>query len=518
MSIIDDCVQFLEDLILGDFNETQQVSAQVIGGLISLIPIVDQVMDVRDVSGNLYRINKQGGIAKATLEQKIDFGFAAFGVIPELGSVFKTVFKPLYKQRKAAQGLVNGGVAMIERMLGKNKGGAVAWVKALDWAGNVQIAIDQANMALDSCIGLLDYIGRGHWWCPDDLSQQARDIAPGLKALRGKLAAPIREAATHIRAFLEEMLGEHAAAVALAVAGNAAGVRRTALPASKTVHMKVAGEPRVNGKKTVGKMVRTAEHVAYESYQALNFAAKGLMGEHIVDHYVIEQKGWGLEWNRHDMAGAHSGKPAGWLGNPRKLNENQTPLYLCTPSAQVLTSGIDSLWLTNRMAPHEFAVVEAKANMNPNAKLLSLLGEANDQSNSRPKAQRRKSPQSGVSKIQTTTVTATPSKVLQMSHKWIEARVMKDFRRYARKIMPGTNRVNYSRHVFLVTPAQSAEHIEAFTKIIEEGFVSNPSAAQKYAGIHAVHNIQREFGESDLDVAEKEYKLLDKRLKSGKRK
>jgi hypothetical protein len=105
-----------------------------------------------------------------------------------------------------------------------------------------------------------------------------------------------------------------------------------------------------------------------------------------------------------------------------------------------------------------------------------------------------------------------------MSHKWIEARVMKDFRRYARKIMPGTNRVNYSRHVFLVTPAQSAEHIEAFTKIIEEGFVSNPSAAQKYAGIHAVHNIQREFGESDLDVAENEYKLLDKRLKSGKRK
>jgi hypothetical protein len=123
MSIIDDCVQFLEDLILGDFNETQQVSAQVIGGLISLIPIVDQVMDVRDVSGNLYRINKQGGIAKATLEQKIDFdfGFAAFGVIPELGSVFKTVFKPLYKQRKAAQGLVNGGVAMIERMLGKTR-------------------------------------------------------------------------------------------------------------------------------------------------------------------------------------------------------------------------------------------------------------------------------------------------------------------------------------------------------------------------------------------------------------
>ena len=109
MSIVDDCVKFLEDLILGDFNDNQQVSAQLVGGLISLIPIVDQVMDVRDVSGTLYRINKHGGFAKAPLEHKIDLGFAAFGVIPEVGSAFKTVFKPLYKQRKSMKGVMNGG-------------------------------------------------------------------------------------------------------------------------------------------------------------------------------------------------------------------------------------------------------------------------------------------------------------------------------------------------------------------------------------------------------------------------
>ena len=180
MSIIDDCVQFLEDLILGDFNEQQMVSAQVIGGLISLVPIVDQVMDVRDVSGSLYRINKHGGFAKATLDQKIDFGFAAFGVVPEVGSAFKTVFKPLYKQRKAAKGVINGGVAMIERMLGQKKGGAVRWVRALDWAGNTQAAIVQANLALSSCIALLEYLGQGHWWCPDHLEQLARDTAQGV--------------------------------------------------------------------------------------------------------------------------------------------------------------------------------------------------------------------------------------------------------------------------------------------------------------------------------------------------
>ena len=119
MSAVDDCMKFLEDLIMGDFNEDQMVSAQIIGGLISLIPVVDQVMDVRDVSGSLYRINKQGGFAEATIDQKIYLGFAAFGVVPEVGSAFKTVFKPLYKERKALKGAVNSGVAMIERILSK---------------------------------------------------------------------------------------------------------------------------------------------------------------------------------------------------------------------------------------------------------------------------------------------------------------------------------------------------------------------------------------------------------------
>eukprot|EP01035_Chromulina_nebulosa_P050975 gene50975-69351_t len=67
-------------------------------------------------------------------------------------------------------------------------------------------------MALESCIAMLDYLGQKHWWCPDRIEQLARDVAPSLRAMRGKLAAPIREAAAEIRKFLEGLLGEHAAA------------------------------------------------------------------------------------------------------------------------------------------------------------------------------------------------------------------------------------------------------------------------------------------------------------------
>lgn len=522
MSIIDDCVQFLEDLILGDFNEQQMVSAQVIGGLISLVPIVDQVMDVRDVSGSLYRINKHGGFAKATLDQKIDFGFAAFGVVPEVGSAFKTVFKPLYKQRKAAKGVINGGVAMIERMLGQKKGGAVRWVRALDWAGNTQAAIVQANLALSSCIALLEYLGQGHWWCPDHLEQLARDTAPGLESMRGKLEAPIREASAEIRAFLEDMLGEHAAAVALAVANHAAAVRPVHSSAAAQqkgargttkVHTQVGSQARTQGKSAQGKIASAVQKTAWEVYATLEHAVKGLMGEHIVDHYVIEHKNWGLHWNKHDMMSPTRGAEiGGWQSEFRKINDDETPLYLCTPSAHVLTSGIDSLWFTNRARPAQYAVVEAKASKNARASVYQLLGEASSSQGASQNSSRKGRTRAGRPPAQPSKQQSKSRQIMQMSHDWIETRIKRDFFHIERRVLE-----NYSRHVFLVSPLQAVEHVEAVSKIMKEGLVSNPKGAQKYAEMHAKHDVEKEFGESHLNEAEKTYSAQGKYRRSKKK-
>jgi hypothetical protein len=521
MSRVDDCVKFLGDLIMGDFNEDQMVSAQIVGGLISLVPVVDQVMDVRDVSGSLYMINKQGGFAKATLDQKIYLGFAAFGVVPEVGSAFKTVFKPLYKERKALKGAVNSGVAMIERMLSKKKGGALSWVKALNWAGNTQAAIVQANLALESCIALLDYIAIGHWWCPDHLEQLARDVSPGIKRMRGQLAAPIREASGYIKAFITDLLGEHAAAVVMTVASNAGAIPRggqhgaKAKVSSGNAHQRVADKPRLNGRTTTGKIANVVQRIAYETYKGLNNAAKGLLGEHIVDHHVIEEKGWGLNWNRHDMIGGPSKKAAGWQSEFKKLNDDEIPLYLCTPSAHVFIQGIDSLWLTNRPRPQQFAVVEAKASINPVAKLLDLLGEAKangGESGGTADRKKKKGAQSG----NVTSRVPKAGMVMQMSNTWILDRIDKSFYQYKSQISRGGS--NYSRHVFLVTPLQASEHLIAMGKIVQGGLIGNPVGAQIYAIEHSSHDVQREFGASDLDAAEAEYKITGKPSRSKKTK
>ncbi|MDE2429243.1 MAG: hypothetical protein KGM99_10965, partial [Burkholderiales bacterium] len=57
---LDEIAKFLKDLVLGDFEEDQGKAAMVVGGVISLIPIVDQIMDARDVAGMIFRLSEKG--------------------------------------------------------------------------------------------------------------------------------------------------------------------------------------------------------------------------------------------------------------------------------------------------------------------------------------------------------------------------------------------------------------------------------------------------------------------------
>ena len=124
-----DIEEFFKTLLLGDFEEHQNTAGQIVGGLISLIPILGQAMAGRDITGTLFNINKRGGFKSAAPEQLVNLGFTAFGAIPELGPAFKTVFKPLWKERQLAKGAVHGGMAAIEALLGLGKGDAVTWIR-----------------------------------------------------------------------------------------------------------------------------------------------------------------------------------------------------------------------------------------------------------------------------------------------------------------------------------------------------------------------------------------------------
>lgn len=105
--LLDTIGKFCMDLILGDFEENPSNAAMVVNGLIQLIPIAGQVLAARDVCGMIFRISRIGP-AKCGKNEWMELAIAAFGCIPEVGALFKTIVKPLWKGREALKGSARG--------------------------------------------------------------------------------------------------------------------------------------------------------------------------------------------------------------------------------------------------------------------------------------------------------------------------------------------------------------------------------------------------------------------------
>lgn len=395
-----DIESFFRTLLLGDFDENQNNAALVVGGLLGLIPILDQVLDARDITGTLYKINRAGGFKNASTDQIVSFGFAAFGAIPEVGSVFKGVFKPLWKERRAAKGAVHSGLNAVESMLGMKKGGAIAWIRKEllgKWAARTQQAIALANQALAATIELTEFLatasGWKDWLVPDSIQALAKELLPGLKGLRGQLAAPINRASNEIHAFLSDLLGEQAAAVVMAVGERAAA--GSAVPGSRArtghnaadLHArgrvtprhkeeKVGGKPKADAKKGGGATHGAIQRTAGTLIDVTN-AALGVSGEHIADYICAEKFGWGRAWKAHDkgIEGKWSKEPS--KDAPGKLSRGGKPkmpgvLYKLTDGSNGV--GLDAVW---RAEGHNdgkpYAIVEAKASADEDAKKFQRL-------------------------------------------------------------------------------------------------------------------------------------------------
>ncbi len=368
-----DIESFFKTLILGDFEENQNFAGQIVGGIISMIPIVDQVMDVRDISGALYRINTQGGFGKATSNQIVNLGFAAFGAIPEVGSAFKTVFKPLWKERRAAKGAVNGGLQAIERLLGKKMGGTITWVRVKvlgQWAGLTTQAIAKVNLALDACIELLDTIGHLKGWkdylVPDGIQAMALELLPSLRAMKSGVTGVLNRASREIQHFLEDLLGEQVATVVMAAGQRAVAASAAPGARARTGHnaaaLKPRGriEPRQPERKVAGKPAQDASKGAGRSHAVVRVTTKtikdmanrekGLVGEHMADYF--EMKRLGGSWT-------HDRLESKWTPvSVRKLNVDKRPVNLrLIDLPRVNQAGLDAVWEHGG----SYTVTEAKA-------------------------------------------------------------------------------------------------------------------------------------------------------------
>ncbi|WP_111894903.1 hypothetical protein [Acinetobacter sp. MB5] len=86
---------WLWGMLKGDFNKDPSMSQIIVGGLISLIPVVDQVCDVRDLIANIVTLSDA---KNRTTDNYMALAITGVGIIPEIGSAIKTVVKAIRKK------------------------------------------------------------------------------------------------------------------------------------------------------------------------------------------------------------------------------------------------------------------------------------------------------------------------------------------------------------------------------------------------------------------------------------
>lgn len=207
MSVLNDATDFIEDLIMGDFKENPSNMAIIANALIGLIPGVDQVLDVRDVAGMICRISKKGP-AHCSIDDWVDLSFAALGCIPEVGSLFKGIFKPLWKSRKLVKNIDHKKLNAIEAMLGLKKGGAIKYIKTINWVQRKIEAISYINQAFIGLDSVLVFLSQPRWWVPDDLENLAKYMRPRVKKFKDPIKNGFNQGFKAMHDFVVQLIGE----------------------------------------------------------------------------------------------------------------------------------------------------------------------------------------------------------------------------------------------------------------------------------------------------------------------
>jgi hypothetical protein len=140
--------KWLWGALQGDFNKNPTTGQVITGGVISVIPFVDQVCDVRDIVANC--LNLSDPKEREKTEAWIALGLTCIGLIPVAGSAIKTVGKValkhadklidllkqmewLEKNRQALKLKVPWGRAPID------------WLRKFDWQAACRQAADKAK-------------------------------------------------------------------------------------------------------------------------------------------------------------------------------------------------------------------------------------------------------------------------------------------------------------------------------------------------------------------------------------
>ncbi|WP_240701665.1 polymorphic toxin type 15 domain-containing protein [Pseudoalteromonas sp. CO342X] len=108
-----------------DFNQNPSTSQIVVGTLISMIPIIDQVMDLRDITANVMLLTDDDE-ANDT-DAWLAFTLTGIGLVPVVGSAVKGVGKVILKNTGES---LSAALAVLRKL---GKGDPVKYLRDINW-------------------------------------------------------------------------------------------------------------------------------------------------------------------------------------------------------------------------------------------------------------------------------------------------------------------------------------------------------------------------------------------------
>jgi hypothetical protein len=199
--------KWLWGALQGDFNKSPTTGQVITGGIISLIPIVDQVCDVRDVIANCLDLGDAE--ARKDSEKWMALGLTCVGFVPEFGSAVKTVAKVGVKEGTHLLGLLKH-MEWIEKNFQKLKVACpwgyapIEWLRKYDWLGMLKQAGLKAQKAFQNA---LQKARAALKYAMGAIRTKLQQLVDLFEAIVSKIVGVMTELGQKLKAKIAEMTG-----------------------------------------------------------------------------------------------------------------------------------------------------------------------------------------------------------------------------------------------------------------------------------------------------------------------
>lgn len=211
MSDIDAAFDWFWGILQGDFNEDASTGQIVVGTAISMIPVLDQVADIRDLVANLINIREE----PEDVWRWVLLIVTLIGLIPVLGSVLKGVFKLVLKFARHGGDAPKATESILALLRGAGKGDPVRFLRNLpydNYARQVRTRFNECMNGLRTGLRRTTSLMSSRWmdWALGDTAKRlaalereiqrlqllGHDMIPqGMQALKGKVDELLTHAA-----------------------------------------------------------------------------------------------------------------------------------------------------------------------------------------------------------------------------------------------------------------------------------------------------------------------------------